>query len=84
MPQIMESIKWMKLCELNFSNGKSCTLPPWFVYGRDARLNSVTQLEELPKYIKDIASSCNSEYSILTELEKRKYYKPTGNTEQLM
>ena len=79
MPQIMESIKVdenMRV-ELQYM-GNPVPLPPWFVYGRDARLNNVTQLEELPKYIKDMASSCNSEYSILTELEKRKYYKPTG------
>ena len=75
----MESIKVdenMRV-ELQYM-GNPVPLPPWFVYGRDARLNNVTQLEELPKYIKDMASSCNSEYSSLTELEKRKYYKPTG------
>ena len=64
MPQIMESIKIDEnlRVELQYM-GNPVPLPPWFVMCRDAKLNHLTQLENFPAYIKNVAD--NGEHSIL-------------------
>ena len=77
MPKIHESIKVSKDMHVTLEyEGNPVPLPTWFVRGRDARFDNLTQLEEFLKYMRDCES--NNEYSIFSELEKRKMYKPKG------
>ena len=77
MPKIFECIKVSKEMHVALEyKGNPVPLPTWFVRGRDARLDNLTQLEEFPKYMRDCDST--NEYSILSELENRKMYKPKG------
>jgi len=77
MPKIFECIKVSKEMHVALEyKGNPVPLPTWFVRGCDARLDNLTQLEEFPKYMRDCDST--NEYSILSELENRKMYKPKG------
>ena len=56
--------------------GNPVPLPEWFVKGHNAKLTKFSMLDNFPSYLKNIAEEHPE--SILTELEKRQYYKPKG------
>ena len=57
-------------------NGDPVPLPPWFIKGRNAKLTRVSMLENLPAYIRNVATE--TPFTILDELNERKNFKPKG------
>ena len=77
IPKILECIKVDRDLRILLQySGNPIPLPPWLVHSRNGKLDSLTQLENLPAYIRDIVNA--GEYSIFEELEKRQHYKPKG------
>ena len=78
-PKILESIKVDKDLHVQLQyNGEPIPLPPWFIESRqcNARLTRVSMLDNLPSYIRNVASE--TPFSLLDELKSRKNYKPKG------
>ena len=59
--------------ELQYCNNP-VPLPNWFSQGRNSKLIRFSMLENLPIYFKSFAD----DHSLLSELQKRKHYKPKG------
>ena len=79
-PELLEAIKIddQLRVELQYK-GCPVPLPPWFVKGRDAKVNNLSQIENFPAHIREITNSGEEDgVSIFDELEARRYYKPQG------
>ena len=74
-PTICEAIKIDNSLhvELQYCNNP-VPLPDWFLQGRNSKLIRFSMLENLPIYLKSFAD----DHSLLSELQKRKHYKPKG------
>ena len=76
-PRICESIKVDSELHVQLQyNGDPVPLPPWFIKGRNAKLTRVSMLENLPAYIRNVATE--TPFTILDELNERKNFKPKG------
>ena len=76
-PKVFEAIKVDKdLHVLLQFIGRSLPLPPWFIQGTEAKLKRFSMLENFPSYITNLADG--NPYSLLDEIENRRYYKPRG------
>ena len=75
-PKILESIKvdTNLHVQLHF-NGNTVPLPPWFINGHQciAKLTLVSMLENLPAYIRGVAS--DSPFSLIDELNDRRNFQ---------
>ena len=76
-PTVLETIKVDRELHVQLQyNGNPIPLPPWFVQGHNAKLTRLSMLENLPSYIRNVASE--TQYSLLDEIKNRKHYKAKG------
>jgi len=76
-PTILESIRVNEQLNVQLQyNGVPLPLPPWFVKGRNARLDKRSMLENFPPFMRSAA--LENENILLDELKQRTIYKPKG------